>query len=127
MIALVLDAAAMLRASCISSNSMICSGSGGCMGLSFAVPINLAMRIAAQLRVDSGPLVRDASEAGTQQRCHRGPRRRGPAHDEALSPGRFQARPGADAPGRSVALLVSREQRLASVAVRIPTAGRGLR
>ena len=34
----------------IAINSMIYSGSGGYMGLSFAVPINLAMKVAADLR-----------------------------------------------------------------------------
>ncbi|RZI89519.1 MAG: PDZ domain-containing protein, partial [Variovorax sp.] len=38
------------RGEVVGINSMIYSGSGGYMGLSFAVPINLAMRIAAQLR-----------------------------------------------------------------------------
>ncbi|MET3494429.1 trypsin-like peptidase domain-containing protein [Variovorax boronicumulans] len=38
------------RGEVVGINSMIYSGSGGYMGLSFAVPINLAMRIAGQLR-----------------------------------------------------------------------------
>lgn len=38
------------RGEVVGMNSMIYSGSGGYMGLSFAVPINLAMRIATQLR-----------------------------------------------------------------------------
>ena len=38
------------RGEVVAINSMIYSGSGGYMGLSFAVPINLAMNIAAQLR-----------------------------------------------------------------------------
>ncbi|MBO9649771.1 MAG: trypsin-like peptidase domain-containing protein [Variovorax sp.] len=38
------------RGEVIGINSMIYSGSGGYMGLSFAVPINLAMRIAGQLK-----------------------------------------------------------------------------
>jgi serine protease Do len=38
------------RGEVVAINSMIYSGSGGYMGLSFAVPINLAMQIAAQLR-----------------------------------------------------------------------------
>lgn len=38
------------RGEVVAINSMIYSGSGGYMGLSFAVPINLAMHIAAQLR-----------------------------------------------------------------------------
>lgn len=38
------------RGEIVGINSMIYSGSGGYMGLSFAVPINLAMRIAGQLR-----------------------------------------------------------------------------
>ncbi|VTU36377.1 putative periplasmic serine endoprotease DegP-like precursor [Variovorax sp. PBS-H4] len=38
------------RGEVVAVNSMIYSGSGGYMGLSFAVPINLAMHIAAQLR-----------------------------------------------------------------------------
>ncbi|VTU31046.1 putative periplasmic serine endoprotease DegP-like precursor [Variovorax sp. PBL-H6] len=38
------------RGEVVAINSMIYSGSGGYMGLSFAVPINLAMAIAAQLR-----------------------------------------------------------------------------
>jgi len=38
------------RGEVVGINSMIYSGSGGYMGLSFAVPINLAMRIVTQLR-----------------------------------------------------------------------------
>ncbi|MBB3176837.1 trypsin-like peptidase domain-containing protein [Variovorax sp. Sphag1AA] len=38
------------RGEVVGINSMIYSGSGGYMGLSFAVPINLAMRIAGQLK-----------------------------------------------------------------------------
>lgn len=38
------------RGEVVGINSMIYSGSGGYMGLSFAVPIKLAMRIAGQLR-----------------------------------------------------------------------------
>lgn len=38
------------RGEVVGINSMIYSGSGGYMGLSFAVPINLAMRMVAQLR-----------------------------------------------------------------------------
>ena len=38
------------RGEVVAINSMIYSGSGGYMGLSFAVPINLAMNVAAQLR-----------------------------------------------------------------------------
>jgi len=38
------------RGEVVAINSMIYSGSGGYMGLSFAVPINLAMRIARELR-----------------------------------------------------------------------------
>ncbi|MFH0131817.1 trypsin-like peptidase domain-containing protein [Variovorax sp. VaC1] len=38
------------RGEVVGINSMIYSGSGGYMGLSFAVPINLAMQIAGQLR-----------------------------------------------------------------------------
>ena len=38
------------RGEVVAINSMIYSGSGGYMGLSFAVPINLAMHIASQLR-----------------------------------------------------------------------------
>ena len=38
------------RGEVVAINSMIYSGSGGYMGLSFAVPINLSMRIAQQLR-----------------------------------------------------------------------------
>ena len=38
------------RGEVVAINSMIYSGSGGYMGLSFAVPINLAMHIATQLR-----------------------------------------------------------------------------
>ena len=38
------------RGEVVALNSMIYSGSGGYMGLSFAVPINLTMRIAQQLR-----------------------------------------------------------------------------
>ncbi|CAN7702013.1 trypsin-like peptidase domain-containing protein [Variovorax sp. LjRoot290] len=38
------------RGEVVAINSMIYSGSGGYMGLSFAVPINLAMRIVTQLR-----------------------------------------------------------------------------
>lgn len=38
------------RGEVVGINSMIYSGSGGYMGLSFAVPINLAMRVAKQLR-----------------------------------------------------------------------------
>jgi serine protease Do len=36
----------------VAINSLIYSGSGGYMGLSFAVPINLAMKIATQLKAD---------------------------------------------------------------------------
>lgn len=39
-----------IRGEMVGINSMIYSGSGGYMGLSFAVPINLAMRIAGELR-----------------------------------------------------------------------------
>ncbi|RYY63974.1 MAG: PDZ domain-containing protein, partial [Comamonadaceae bacterium] len=45
------------RGEVVGINSMIYSGSGGYMGLSFAVPINLAMRIAGQLR-ESGAVRR---------------------------------------------------------------------
>ena len=38
------------RGEVVGINSMIYSGSGGYMGLSFAVPINLAMQVAQQLR-----------------------------------------------------------------------------
>lgn len=38
------------RGEVVAINSMIYSGSGGYMGLSFAVPINLAMKVAAQLK-----------------------------------------------------------------------------
>lgn len=38
------------RGEVVAINSMIYSGSGGYMGLSFAVPINLAVKIAAQLK-----------------------------------------------------------------------------
>ncbi|MDR6536782.1 trypsin-like peptidase domain-containing protein [Variovorax soli] len=38
------------RGEVVAINSMIYSGSGGYMGLSFAVPINLAMQVATQLR-----------------------------------------------------------------------------
>jgi len=38
------------RGEVVGINSMIYSGSGGYMGLSFAVPINLAMQVARQLR-----------------------------------------------------------------------------
>ncbi|MBB3641884.1 trypsin-like peptidase domain-containing protein [Variovorax atrisoli] len=38
------------RAEVVGINSMIYSGSGGYMGLSFAVPINLSMRIAGELQ-----------------------------------------------------------------------------
>jgi serine protease Do len=38
------------RGEVVAINSMIYSGSGGYMGLSFAVPINMAMKIAARLR-----------------------------------------------------------------------------
>ncbi|MDM0036917.1 trypsin-like peptidase domain-containing protein [Variovorax sp. J22P271] len=41
------------RGEVVGINSMIYSGSGGYMGLSFAVPINLAMKIATQLK-DTG-------------------------------------------------------------------------
>lgn len=40
------------RGEVVGINSMIYSGSGGFMGLSFAVPINLAMRIADRLRAE---------------------------------------------------------------------------
>uniref|UniRef100_UPI000D3C08C6 trypsin-like peptidase domain-containing protein n=1 Tax=unclassified Variovorax TaxID=663243 RepID=UPI000D3C08C6 len=40
------------RGEVVGINSMIYSGNGGYMGLSFAVPINLAMRIARQLQAD---------------------------------------------------------------------------
>lgn len=49
----------------VGINSMIYSGSGGYMGLSFAVPINLAMRIANQLRA-SGVVRRAYLGAGFQ-------------------------------------------------------------
>lgn len=49
------------RGEVVGINSMIYSGNGGYMGLSFAVPINLAMRIATQLRT-----------AGTVRRAHLG-------------------------------------------------------
>ncbi|RZL92737.1 MAG: PDZ domain-containing protein [Variovorax sp.] len=49
------------RGEVVAINSMIYSGSGGYMGLSFAVPINLAMKIAGQLRT-----------AGTVRRAHLG-------------------------------------------------------
>jgi serine protease Do len=49
------------RGEVVGINSMIYSGSGGYMGLSFAVPINLAMRIATQLRA-----------GGTVRRAHLG-------------------------------------------------------
>lgn len=39
------------RGEVVALNSMIYSGSGGYMGLSFAVPINLSLRIAQQLRI----------------------------------------------------------------------------
>src|SRR6185369_1484481 len=38
------------RGEVVAINSMIYSGSGGFMGLSFAVPINLALRISDELR-----------------------------------------------------------------------------
>lgn len=38
------------RGEVVAINSMIYSGTGGYMGLSFAVPINLAMKVAAQLK-----------------------------------------------------------------------------
>ncbi|RST53060.1 trypsin-like peptidase domain-containing protein [Variovorax sp. MHTC-1] len=38
------------RGEVVAINSLIYSGSGGYMGLSFSIPINLAMKIAAQLR-----------------------------------------------------------------------------
>jgi serine protease Do len=40
------------RGEVVAINSMIYSGSGGFMGLSFAVPMNLAMRISNELRVN---------------------------------------------------------------------------
>jgi len=49
------------RGEVVGINSMIYSGSGGYMGLSFAVPINLAMRVATQLRA-----------GGTVRRAHLG-------------------------------------------------------
>jgi serine protease Do len=49
------------RGEVVGLNSMIYSGSGGYMGLSFAVPINLAMRIVTQLRA-----------GGTVRRAHLG-------------------------------------------------------
>ena len=39
------------RGEVIAINSMIYSGSGGYMGLSFSMPINFAMKMAAQLRM----------------------------------------------------------------------------
>ena len=49
------------RGEVVGINSMIYSGSGGYMGLSFAVPINLAMKIATQLK-----------ETGRVRRAHLG-------------------------------------------------------
>jgi serine protease Do len=49
------------RGEVVGINSMIYSGSGGYMGLSFAVPINLAMHIATRLSAD-----------GTVRRAHLG-------------------------------------------------------
>ena len=45
------------RGEVVGINSMIYSGSGGYMGLSFAVPIDLAMRVAAELR-EHGTVIR---------------------------------------------------------------------
>lgn len=62
------------RGEVVGMNSMIYSGSGGYMGLSFAVPINLAMRIATQLRA-----------VGTVRRAHLG------AEFQELTPALAQA------------------------------------
>ncbi len=55
-----------LRGEVVGINSVIYSGSGGYMGVSFAVPINLAMRIAAQLGRD-GKVVRPHLGVETQE------------------------------------------------------------
>ncbi|MDH6590509.1 serine protease Do [Variovorax sp. TBS-050B] len=62
------------RGEVVGINAMIYSGNGGYMGLSFAVPINLAMRIATQLRA-----------AGTVRRAHLG------AEFQALTPALAQS------------------------------------
>ncbi|MDM0019246.1 trypsin-like peptidase domain-containing protein [Variovorax saccharolyticus] len=54
------------RGEVVAINSMIYSGNGGYMGLSFAVPINLATRIAAQLK-ESGRVRRARLGADFQQ------------------------------------------------------------
>lgn len=54
-----------LRGEVVGINSVIYSGSGGYMGVSFAVPINLAMKIAAQLGRD-GKVVRPHLGVETQ-------------------------------------------------------------
>lgn len=54
------------RGEVVAINSMIYSGSGGYMGLSFAVPINLAMRVAAQLE-DHGRVRRARIGADLQE------------------------------------------------------------
>jgi len=46
-----------LRGEVVGINSMILSGSGGYMGLSFAIPIDVAMKVAAELRAH-GKVVR---------------------------------------------------------------------
>jgi serine protease Do len=55
-----------LRGEVVGINSVIYSGSGGYMGVSFAVPINLAMKIAAQLGRD-GKVVRPHLGVETQE------------------------------------------------------------
>jgi serine protease Do len=55
-----------LRGEVVGINSVIYSGSGGYMGVSFAVPINLAMKVAAQLRKD-GKVVRPHLGVETQE------------------------------------------------------------
>ena len=54
------------RGEVVAINSMIYSGSGGYMGLSFAVPINLAMKVAAELK-KTGQVLRAQVGADFQQ------------------------------------------------------------
>ena len=55
-----------LRGEVVGINSMIYSGSGGYMGLSFAIPIDVAMRVAAELRA-RGKVVRGRLGVRTQE------------------------------------------------------------
>ena len=55
-----------LRGEVVGINSMIYSGSGGYMGLSFAVPIDVAVKVADELRVH-GKVIRGRLGVRTQQ------------------------------------------------------------